>query len=111
MFGDGYPTKYMGKTTDTFGRMKFWLSQTYRFKPKLMLQVENARYRVIDATFKLHAESSKVFLWNAWNVLTRMHRRKKKTTLPVHPRVEMIKSLLVPNCLILRMNLMDSVVV
>ena len=69
---------YMGKTTDTFGRMKFQLPQTYRLKPKLMLQVANTRYRVIDARFKLHGESSKVFLWNPWNVLTRMHRRKKK---------------------------------
>ena len=43
MFGDIYPMKYMGKTTDTFGRMKFRLPITYRFKPKLMLQVEKAR--------------------------------------------------------------------
>ena len=33
MFGDIYPTKYVGKTTDTFGRMKFQLPQNslYRF--------------------------------------------------------------------------------
>ena len=37
MFGDIYPTTYMGKTTDLSGMMKFQLPrvETYRFKPKL----------------------------------------------------------------------------
>ena len=43
MFGDIYPIKYMRKTTDTFGRMKFQLTQTYPFKPKPMVQVEEVR--------------------------------------------------------------------
>ena len=47
-----------------------------------MLKVEKAAYRVIDTSFRLHDEFyaekySKVFLWNAWNVLTRMRRRKR----------------------------------
>ena len=61
-----------------------------------MLQVEK-QDRVIDASFRLCGELyteiySKVFLWNPWNVLMRMHRRKKeKMMLPVHPRVGIIK--------------------
>ena len=44
MFGcDIYPMKYMGKATDTFGRLKFWLPQNQPFKPTLVLQVEQAR--------------------------------------------------------------------
>ena len=46
-----------------------------------MLKVEKATYRVIDTSFRLHGKLytekySKIFLWNAWNVLTRMRRRK-----------------------------------
>ena len=39
-----FPTKYMGKTTNTFGRLKFCLPQleTLNFKPKFKLQVEQA---------------------------------------------------------------------
>ena len=40
MYGDIYPTKYIGKTTDKFGRLKFQLPQTHHFNPKLVLQVE-----------------------------------------------------------------------
>ena len=38
MFGDIYSTKYMGKITDTFGRMKFRLPQNISgsVKPKLI---------------------------------------------------------------------------
>ena len=35
-----YPMRYMRKTTDMLRRVKFWLSQTYRFKPKLKLHVK-----------------------------------------------------------------------
>ena len=34
MFGDIYPMKYMGKTTGTFRRMKFWLPQILPFSAK-----------------------------------------------------------------------------
>ena len=34
MFGDIYPAKFMGKTTDTFGRLKFWLSVKLLFQSK-----------------------------------------------------------------------------
>ena len=34
MFGDIYPTKYMGKTTDMFGRLKFQLPQNLPFQAK-----------------------------------------------------------------------------
>ena len=44
MCGDIYPIKYMGKTTDKFGRSKFRLPQTHHFKPKLVLQVEQTTY-------------------------------------------------------------------
>ena len=48
--------KCMGKTTDMFGRLKFWLPlrhKTYCFKPKLMLQVGQATYRVTNVSFRL----------------------------------------------------------
>ena len=35
MFGDIYPMKYMGKTTDTFGRLKFWFPQNFLFYAKI----------------------------------------------------------------------------
>ena len=107
-----------GKTTDTFRRMKFWLPQSYRFKPKTYAANRESKI-VIDATgsFRLDGKfyavkHSKVFLQNLWNVLTRMCRRKKKkTTISVHLRVGTIKLLPVPNCLILQTSLMDSVLI
>ena len=47
-----------------------------------MLQVEK-QDRIIDASFRLHGEFysekySKGFLWNPWNILTRMRRRNKE---------------------------------
>ena len=41
------------------------------------------QHGVIDTSFRLHGEfyakkCSKVFLWNIWNLLTRIHRRKMK---------------------------------
>ena len=40
-------------------------------------------HRVIDTGFRLHGEFydekySNIFSWNAWNVLIRVHRRRKK---------------------------------
>ena len=29
VYGDVYSMKYLGKTTDTFQRLKFWLHKTY----------------------------------------------------------------------------------
>ena len=45
VFGDIYPTKYMGTTTDTFGRLKSQLplNLQYHFKPKVMLQEEKGK--------------------------------------------------------------------
>ena len=34
MFGDIYPTKCMGRTTDTFEKLKFWLPQNLPFQAK-----------------------------------------------------------------------------
>ena len=34
MFGDTYPIKYMGKTTDAFRRLKFWLTVNLSFQVK-----------------------------------------------------------------------------
>ena len=48
-----------------------------------MLQVERATYSVIldFMVNSIYAQKySDVFLWNAWNVLTRMRRRKKCDT-------------------------------
>ena len=76
----------MGKTTNTSGKLKFQLPHNYVticFKPKLMLQVEQATVSDIVASFIPHGEFHilwaekhfKVFLFNAWNVLMRMCRR------------------------------------
>ena len=43
MFGDIYPTKYIGKTTDIFGRSKFQL-QNFCYKPKLTYAVDRASH-------------------------------------------------------------------
>ena len=34
MFGDIYPMSYMGKTTDMFGKLKFWLPVNLPFQAK-----------------------------------------------------------------------------
>ena len=54
---------------------------SYHFSQNLCCKYIN-QDRVIDAVFricgKFYAERySKVFVWNPWNVLMRMHRRKK----------------------------------
>ena len=72
----------MGKTTDTFGRIKFQLPQILPFYTKTYAASKESKIRVIDASFRLHSEFyaekySKVFLWNLWNVLMRMCRTKK----------------------------------
>ena len=52
-----YTMKYMGKTNDTFGRLKLQLPVNLQFNPKLMLQVEKQHsYRVIDISFRLHGK-------------------------------------------------------
>ena len=61
-------------------------------------------------SFRLHSEFyaekySKVLLWNAWNVLTRMQRGRKEQILYVGD-IGPIKLLPVPNCLILHTSLM-----
>ena len=54
---------------------------------------------------------SKVFLWNAWNVLMRMHRKKEKYDTFFKLWVGKIKSLPLPNCLTLHTSLMDSMLI
>ena len=43
MFGDIYPTKYMGKITATFGMLKFQLPQKQLILYQKLLQEEQAR--------------------------------------------------------------------
>ena len=63
------PMKYMGKTTDTSGWLKFWLPQNLLIKAKIYAgRVSNTR--VIHASFKFQGELwveeyLKVSLWNA----------------------------------------------
>ena len=61
----------------------FGYHKTYRFRPKLMLQLEKARLsywcQFQISRWILRWKYSKVFMWNPWNVLIRMHRRKNKT--------------------------------
>ena len=39
----------LGKTTDTFGQLKFWLpDKAYRFKPKLVLEIEKVRELLVS---------------------------------------------------------------
>ena len=77
----------------------FSYHKSYRFKPKLILQVEKA----IDASFRLYGE---------WKILKGIsvesmeclnkdaYKKERKTMLSVHPWVGTIKSLPVPNYLI-----------
>ena len=72
----------MRKQLEGLGRSNVGYQITYRFKPKLMLQVEK-QDRVIDASFRLYGELqaehySMAFLWNPCNVLMRMHKKKQK---------------------------------
>ena len=53
MFGDIYPTKCMGKTSDMFGRMKFRLPQNIPLQVKTKQRKQD---RVIDASLRLHGE-------------------------------------------------------
>ena len=80
---------------------------------KVALHINNQLYG-IDASFRLHGKVQveqylKVFLWNAWNFLTRMHRSKKGQILYI--RVGTIKSLWILNCLIFSTSFMDSMVI
>ena len=67
-----------------FGRMKFWLLATnLTILSQNLCCKQRKEDRVINVSFRLHGEFYakkylKVFLWNPWNVLTRMHRRKKR---------------------------------
>ena len=79
-----------------------------------MLQVGQGTYRVIDASFRLDGKSRlkntlRYFCGMHEIVLTRMRTRRKDRS--GTSGVGTIKSLLVPNCLILSMSFMDSVVI
>ena len=50
MFGDIYPTKYMGKTTDMFRRLKFRLPVNLRFYCNTYAASREKQYRVINTT-------------------------------------------------------------
>ena len=95
--------KIYGETTNTFGSMTFQIPQNLPIKAKRILNSREARSLVSD--FMLNSilkQYSKLFLWNPWNVLRRMHKRKKeKRTFSVHSLVGTIKSLPVSKCLIL----------
>ena len=63
MYGNVYPTKYMGKTTDTFGRLKFGCHKTYCFKSKVMLQVEQATQELLMLVLDLKLD------YHTWKIL------------------------------------------
>ena len=66
------PVTYMGKTTDTFGGLKFRLPQNSLFEPKLGLKLDRFHGRFLDEKYSI------VFLWNPWNVLTSWMRRRQR---------------------------------
>ena len=73
------------------------------------------QHRTIDSSFRLHDQFytekySKVFLWNAWNVLTKM-QRKKGQILYITGRDDQIAIWPVPNCLILHMSLINLLLI
>ena len=79
MFGDIYPTKYMGKSTDTFRRMKFWLTQILPFYAKTYAVSRDSKIELLMLVSDIIVISRlKILKWNPWNVLTRMCRRKKE---------------------------------
>ena len=73
----------MEKTSDTFGRLKYWLPQNFPFYAKIFAagRANNIELLilVLDLSEMQAEKCSRVFLWNAWNILTRMHRRKNDT--------------------------------
>ena len=82
--------------------MKLQQPQNLLFKPKLMLQVEKES-RVIDASFRLYGEFyAKILKSYFCGIHGTGCIRERKMMLSVHPWVGTIKSLPVPNCLILR---------
>ena len=54
MIGNIYPTKYMGKTTDMPGRLKFQLPVNLLFQAKPYAVDGASEIRVIDASFRSH---------------------------------------------------------
>ena len=105
--------KCMGKTTDMFGRLKFWLPlrhKTYCYKLKLMLQVGQTTYRVTNVSFKLDGE---VYAVKGISVecMECLNKDAKKKDRSCTSGVGMIKSLPVLNCLILSISFMDSVAI
>ena len=76
----------MGKTTDTFGRSKFWMPQNSLFLAKTCAagRANNIELSMLVLDFMVKCRLME-FLWNPWNVLRRMRRRiRKKMTLSVH---------------------------
>ena len=73
----------MGITSDVFGVLKFQLPRTLPFKAKVYAagRISNIELLILVLDFKvnqLYAEQySQVFLWNAWDMLTRTRRRRK----------------------------------
>ena len=55
-FGDIYPTKYMRKATDMFGRMKIWLLQNLPFQAKTCTASRTSKIRDMDASFGHHGD-------------------------------------------------------
>ena len=64
----------------------------------------------LDFMEKCRLKYSMEFLWNPWNVLTRMRRRKKKNDFCTS-QVGTIKSLLAPDCSASSMSFRDSVMI
>ena len=95
MVGDIYPTKIYGKTTDTLEKLKFQLPQNLLFLAKTFAASRASDFMVNKLFYT--EKYSKVFLWNAWNVLTMMQRRRKRKSMdPVRRGIGTIKSLPVP---------------
>ena len=78
------------------GELNFDYHKSYLSKLKLYAASRESKMELLIATsFRLwgelyrHWKYSKVFLWSPWNVLMRMHKRKKgkKTMHSEHPQV------------------------
>ena len=72
----------MGKTTNTFERLQFWLLQNLTLvKIYAASRESNIELLILVSDFMVNSmlqNTQWVFLLNAWNVLSRIHRRKKE---------------------------------
>ena len=73
----------MGKSTDTYiWEVEILAATKFNILSQNLCYKYTKQHRIVDTGFRFHGEFyiekySKVFLWNAWNVLMRMWKEEK----------------------------------